>query len=268
MIRLRAFAAQAEAQARWARHRNSVRPAVTATSAQPWEFRQLDADVDLPHRKSRWAVYPRKPIAPAVPVSLLVDIYDGRPLILPVRLQRLDFPVAAVSSSEEDSFASVTLSASPACMVTAPGGPVASRPASRGDVRCVSPVSMIVSEPGVMSEFSSHTEADLEDKFSWLQPLPAPVLPLSTVLSLRRVESPSSYPAPAVPVISSTATSTVTSVPAVRPLIWARPAHTYAGFECAGILPNDFAGDASATGGPVASSWFGDSHTGGAGILR
>ena len=35
MIRLRAFAAQAEAQARWARHWNSVRPAVTATSAQP-----------------------------------------------------------------------------------------------------------------------------------------------------------------------------------------------------------------------------------------
>ena len=78
--------------------------------------------------------------------------------------------------------------------------------------RRVSPVSMIVSEPGIMSEFSSDTEADLEDELRQLQPLPATVAPVSTVPSLRWVESPSSYPAPAVPVISSMATSTVTSV--------------------------------------------------------
>ena len=107
MIRLRAFAAQAEAEARWACHRNSARPAVTATSAHPREVRQCDADVDLPRRKSRRAVSPRtKPIAPAMPVSSLVpeiDIYDGRTPILPVQLKLLDFPGAAVSSSEEDS---------------------------------------------------------------------------------------------------------------------------------------------------------------------
>ena len=99
-------------------------------------------------------------------------------------------------------------------MLNAPGGgggdPVsssASRPASRCDVRCVSPVPMIVSEPGVMSEFSSDLEADLEDELRQLQPLSAPVSPVSTVSSLRPVESPSSYPASAVPV-----TLTVTSV--------------------------------------------------------
>ena len=62
--------------------RNSARPAVTATSAQPQEVRQHDADVDLPRRKSRRAVYPRTPIAPAMSVYSLVlevDIYDGRP---------------------------------------------------------------------------------------------------------------------------------------------------------------------------------------------
>ena len=51
------------------------------------------------------------------------------------------------------------------------GGPAfssASRPASSRIARRV-PVSMIVSEPGVMSEFSSDTEADLEDKLRQLQ---------------------------------------------------------------------------------------------------
>ena len=88
----------------------------------------------------------------------------------------------------------------------------ASRPVSRGDVRRVSPVPMLVSEPVVMSQFSSDSEADLEDELRQLQTLLAPVSMVSTVSSLRRVESPSSYPAPAVPVNSSTATSTVTLV--------------------------------------------------------
>ena len=43
--------------------------------------------------------------------------------------------------------------------------------------------------------------------------------------------------------------------------------HAWTGFRCAEIPPNDFAGDATPTGGPVAFSWFGDSHAGGAGIL-
>ena len=60
MIRLRAFAAQAEAEALWARHQNSACPAATATSAHPREVRQRDADVDHPRRKSRRAVSPRK----------------------------------------------------------------------------------------------------------------------------------------------------------------------------------------------------------------
>ena len=80
MIKLQVFAAQAEAAARWARRRDSARPAVTATSAHPREVRQRDADVDLLSRKSRRAVSPRKPIAPAMPASSLVptvDIYDA-----------------------------------------------------------------------------------------------------------------------------------------------------------------------------------------------
>ena len=95
MIKLRPFAAQAEAAARWARRRDSARLAVTATSAHPRDVRQRDSDVDLPRQKSRRAVFPHKPIAPAVPASSLVpkmDIYDGRPPILPVRLQLLDIP--------------------------------------------------------------------------------------------------------------------------------------------------------------------------------
>ena len=49
MIKLRAFAA--EAAARWARHRDLARPAVTTTSAHPREVRQRDTDINLPHRK-------------------------------------------------------------------------------------------------------------------------------------------------------------------------------------------------------------------------
>ena len=73
-----------------------------------------------------------------------------------------------------------------------------SRPVSRGDVRCESPVPMLGPEPGVMSTSSSDSEADLEYELRQLQPLPAPVSPVSTVSSLRRVESPSNYPAQAV----------------------------------------------------------------------
>ena len=186
MIKLRVFAALSEAAAHWARHRDSAHPAVTATSPHSRKVRQRDADVDLPRRKSRRVVSPCKPDASAVPVSSFVpkvDIYDGRQPILPVRLQLSDFPVDAVSSLE-DSFASVT---SPASVFTHPGGPsssLAARPASSSNVCRVSPVLMIVSEPGVMSEFSSDMEPDLEDKLRQLQPLPAPVSPVSTVPSL------------------------------------------------------------------------------------
>ena len=58
-----------------------------------------------------------------------------------------------------------------------------------------------------MSEFFSDAEPDLEDKFRQVQPLPAPVSPVSTVPSLRKVESPSNYPALAVPIVSSTVAS-------------------------------------------------------------
>ena len=50
-----------------------------------------------------------------------------------------------------------------------------------------------------LSTFSSDTDPDLADVLCKLQPLPAPVLPVSASLSL---ESPSSYPAPAVPIES------------------------------------------------------------------
>ena len=72
MIKLPVFAAQAQPAAHWARRRGSARPAVTATSAHTREVRQSDVDVDLPRRKSRRAVSPCKPIAPAVPSSSLV----------------------------------------------------------------------------------------------------------------------------------------------------------------------------------------------------
>ena len=124
MLKLRVFAAQAEAEARWARHRNTARLAVIATSAHPREVWQRDADVDLPHRKSRREASPRKPAAPAVPASSIVlktDIYDGRPPILLVRLKLWDIPGVVVSSSEEDSFAIVASSASPSHVLTPPG---------------------------------------------------------------------------------------------------------------------------------------------------
>ena len=60
------------------------------------------------------------------------------------------------------------------------------------------------SEPAIM--FSSDTGPDLEDELRQLQPLPAPVSPVSTVQSLRQVESLSSYPTLAVPIVSSTVT--------------------------------------------------------------
>ena len=59
---------------------------------------------------------------------------------------------------------------------------------------------MLGPEPGVMSMSSNESEADLEDELRQLQPLPAPVSQVSTVLSLRWVESPSNYQAPAVAV--------------------------------------------------------------------
>ena len=58
-----------------------------------------------------------------------------------------------------------------------------------------------------MSEFSSDAEPDLKDELRQVQPLPAPVSPVSAVPSLRQVELPSSYLAPAVPIASSTVAS-------------------------------------------------------------
>ena len=55
-------------------------------------------------------------------------------------------------------------------------------------------------------------EEDLEDELRQLQPLPASVSPVFTVSSLPRVELPSNFSAPAVPVGSLTAASSVTSV--------------------------------------------------------
>ena len=83
----------------------------------------------LPRRKSRRAVSPRKPDTPAMPVSSFVpkvDIYDGRPPILPVWLQLSDFPGDAISSSEEESYASVASSESPAHVFAPPGDPASS----------------------------------------------------------------------------------------------------------------------------------------------
>ena len=101
MIKLRAFAA--EAATRWAHHWDSACPAVTTTSAHPQEVWQQNTDIDLPLWKSRRAVSPRKPDTPTVLVSSFmpkVDIYDGRPPILPIWLQLSDSNSEAISSEE------------------------------------------------------------------------------------------------------------------------------------------------------------------------
>ena len=86
---------------------------------------------------------------------------------------------------------------------TPPGDPVsppASRSSSRHSLHRNSPVPMLSSEPAVMSSFSSDMDPDLTDVLRKLQPLPAPVSPVSASQSM---ESPSGYPAPAVPIESS-----------------------------------------------------------------
>ena len=50
---------------------------------------------------------------------------------------------------------------------------------------------MMGSELGVMSVFSSDTDADLEDELCQFQPLQAPVSPVSVVASVGVMESPS-----------------------------------------------------------------------------
>ena len=82
-----------------------------------------------------------------------------------------------------------------------------SPPTSSDNIRCVSPVSIMDSELAIISEFSSDEDLDLEDELLQVQPLSAPVSPASTVPSLRQVESPSNYNAPAVPIVSSTVAS-------------------------------------------------------------
>ena len=64
-------------------------------------------------------------------------------------------------------------------------------------MQCDSPVSMVGSEPAVMSVFSSDTDPDIADKLRHLQPLLTPVSPVSASPSLA---SQSCYPAPAVPI--------------------------------------------------------------------
>ena len=59
---------------------------------------------------------------------------------------------------------------------------------------------MVGSELAIMPVFPSDTDPEMEDELSRLQPLPTPVSPMSAPASLRVVESPSDYPAPAVPV--------------------------------------------------------------------
>ena len=54
----------------------------------------------------------------------------------------------------------------------------------------------------VMSVFSSDTDPDMEDELCRFQSL-APVPPLSTNASMGVVKSPTHYPTPAVPVVSS-----------------------------------------------------------------
>ena len=116
-----------------------------------------------------------------------------------------------------------------------------------------SPVSMVDSEPAVMSEFSSDTDPDMEDELCRFQPLPAPVLPTnasmrmvespshypaSTNASMRMVESPSHYPASAVPVVSSAVSSVRVST--------GRDREVNSSVMLDVVLPpGDFAGDTS-----------------------
>ena len=60
------------------------------------------------------------------------------------------------------------------------------------------------SEPAIMSEFSSDVDPYLEDELRQVQPLPAPMSLVSSVPSLQQVETPSNYPATAVPIVFST----------------------------------------------------------------
>ena len=83
------------------------------------------------------------------------------------------------SDSDSDSDADVTASAVPPRVFT----PV-SRSSSHHSVLCDSPVPMMCSELALMSTFSSDTDPDLTDVQRKLQPLPAPVSPVSASRSL------------------------------------------------------------------------------------
>ena len=197
MTKLRAFTMQAEAAGRWARHGESARPAaVRPGSVYPQDIRQRDSDFDLPRRKSRRAVSPRK--SDALTVCVLssatsslphrVHIYDGRPPILPASIQVPDLREDVHSSvedsdsdSDSDSDADVTASAVPPRVFT----PV-SHSSSHHSVLRDSPVTMMCSEPVLMSMFSNDTDPDLADVQRKLQPLPAPV---STVSASRSLEN-------------------------------------------------------------------------------
>ena len=138
-------------------------------------------------------------------------LYDGRPPILPVMIWLPKVVDDDVASSDDLPY-----------VIVPPGDPAyssASRSYSRsprrvavssgsGDgVHPASPVSMVGSEPGAMSVFSS--DADLEDELSRFRPLQAPVSPVSVVASMGVMESPSRYLEPVVPSVNSAVSSSV-----------------------------------------------------------
>ena len=221
MTKLRAFTAQADAEGRWARKQDPARSSsLQKGSAHTRDVRQRDPDDGSPRCKARRAMSPRASDVPAVHVSP-VDasspvprslLYDGRPPILLVTIRVPDLVDDDVVPS--DDLPSV---------VAPPGGP-AYYPASRspssslrrvavssGDSRSgesvhhTSAVSMVDSEPAVMSVFSSDTDPDMEDEIARFQPLQVPVSPVSPNASMGVRESPSRYRAPAVPIVLSAA---------------------------------------------------------------
>ena len=94
------------------------------------------------------------------------------------------------------------------------GLPSVIAPPGEDDVLQAGPTSTRDSEPAVMSEFSSDTDPDVEDELCRFRPLQAAVSPLSTTSVMGLM--PSSYLAPAVPVVPSAASSTQVSPAPIR----------------------------------------------------
>ena len=170
----------------------------------PRSIRQWDSDEESPHCKACRARSPRKMDVPTVPMSptsvssrdLSLIIYDGRPAILPVSIRLADLV-------GDDVVVSVDLP-----IVIAPPGEDGVHQAGLTSTRDL--------ELAIMSEFSSDTDPDLEDAICRFQPLQAAVSPLSTTSIVRVMTSPSRYPAPAVPVVPSAASSMRVSPAPIR----------------------------------------------------